>query len=224
MTEAVINILPSALGVAISPLPIVALILTLMSKKAKLNGLAFLAGWILAIMLIGWIGISLLGESAATNNGPSVLSLWLQLIVGVLLLAMAVKNWLSRPRAGRPAVVPKWMAAVDKMRWYVALLLGVFFIALNPKNLALTLAGVSEITDANLPITDSYIILISYAVIASLSLVLPLIYLFVAGESAKKLLLKLKNWLVKYNAVIMAVILLVVGLKITIQAITGIYG
>ena len=40
------DILPTAIGVAISPVPIIAVILMLFSAKAKRNGLAFLLGWL----------------------------------------------------------------------------------------------------------------------------------------------------------------------------------
>ena len=41
--------LPLAVGVAISPVPIIAVILMLISARAKANGSAFVGGWVVGI-------------------------------------------------------------------------------------------------------------------------------------------------------------------------------
>jgi hypothetical protein len=55
MGGAIGDILPLAIGVAISPVPIIAVILMLFSKKAKGNSLAFLVGWVLGLAIVGVI-------------------------------------------------------------------------------------------------------------------------------------------------------------------------
>ena len=45
------DILPLALGIAISPIPIIAAILMLLSPKAKGTSVGFLLGWILGIVV-----------------------------------------------------------------------------------------------------------------------------------------------------------------------------
>src|SRR5256885_3321024 len=49
MGNALGTILPQAIGVAISPVPIIAVILMLISQRARSNGSAFLLGWVLAL-------------------------------------------------------------------------------------------------------------------------------------------------------------------------------
>ena len=46
MGRAIGELLPSAVGVAISPLPIVAMVLMLVSAHGRANGPAFLLGWV----------------------------------------------------------------------------------------------------------------------------------------------------------------------------------
>ncbi len=53
MENALGSILPQAIGVAISPIPIIAVILMLFSKRARSNGTAFLVGWVLALVVVG---------------------------------------------------------------------------------------------------------------------------------------------------------------------------
>ena len=46
MREAIGAILPLAVGVALSPVPIIAVVLMLGTPGGRTNGLAFLGGWI----------------------------------------------------------------------------------------------------------------------------------------------------------------------------------
>jgi hypothetical protein len=50
------DILPLAVGVAMSPLAIIAVIIMLGSKRAKSNSLLFVIGWMLGLVVVGSIG------------------------------------------------------------------------------------------------------------------------------------------------------------------------
>jgi hypothetical protein len=70
MGTAIGNILPLALGVAISPVPIIAVILMLLSPRARTSGPAFLAGWVVRLAIAGVVVLALsysvgLGAGAA---------------------------------------------------------------------------------------------------------------------------------------------------------------
>lgn len=45
MGEAIRGSLPLAVAIAVSPVPIIAVVLILTSRRAKVNGPAFIAGW-----------------------------------------------------------------------------------------------------------------------------------------------------------------------------------
>jgi len=49
------DILPMAVGVAVSPVPIAAVIVMLFTPKAKTNAPAFMIGWIVGLLLVGGI-------------------------------------------------------------------------------------------------------------------------------------------------------------------------
>ena len=49
------SILPMAIGVAISPVPIIAVILMLFTQRTRSNSIAFLVGWVLALVVVGSI-------------------------------------------------------------------------------------------------------------------------------------------------------------------------
>jgi len=55
MGDAIGQMLPAAVGIAISPLPIVALVLMLVSRRGRTNGPAFALGWIVGLAIVGAI-------------------------------------------------------------------------------------------------------------------------------------------------------------------------
>jgi hypothetical protein len=60
MGAAIGYILPDALGIAISTVPIIAIILILFTKRAKSNGLAYLFGWMAGLALLCGIAPALI--------------------------------------------------------------------------------------------------------------------------------------------------------------------
>ena len=103
------DILPLALGVAISPIPIIAAILMLLSPKARGTSVGFLIGWVLGIIVA--ISVFTALSSVLPEKDPdasSPIAGWIKIALGALLLFMAIKQWRSRPATGEAAALPKW--------------------------------------------------------------------------------------------------------------------
>jgi hypothetical protein len=66
--QAIGDLLPAAVGVAISPLPIAAVILMLVSARGRANGAAFLAGWVVGVAGAGTILLLLAGGAGASEE------------------------------------------------------------------------------------------------------------------------------------------------------------
>ena len=71
MGRGISEVLPFAIGVAISPIPIIAVILMLFSERAKVNGPVFLAGWVigLSVVAIGTSSPEIVTTVVATLKG-----------------------------------------------------------------------------------------------------------------------------------------------------------
>ena len=144
-----------------------------------------------------------------------------QVAIGVLFLAMAGRQWRSRPKAGEEPEMPKWMATIDDFAAGKALGLGVLLSAVNPKNLALTAAGAAAIAQAGLSGGQSAVAVAVFVVIASLTVVGPVLFFVVAGDKAEQPLASMKAFMTAHNAVIMMVVLLVLGAKILGEGLGG---
>src|SRR4051812_115479 len=113
MREAIGQMLPAAGGGAISPMPIVAVVLMLVSRRAvRTAGLrgrldrrpgdrSARSSW-----------RSPAAPARATRRAGDLGEL-LKLTLGVLFLLVGVRQWRGRPRDDSDASMPKWMSALD---------------------------------------------------------------------------------------------------------------
>src|SRR5437762_1845072 len=135
------EILPLAVGIAISPIPIVAVILMLLSPRAKSTSVGFMIGWVVGIIVA--VVVFTLPASVIPQNsgGPSPIGGVIKIILGLLLLFLAFGQWRSRPAEGEHPTLPEWMSAIEEMTAGKAFGLGFLLSAVNPKNLLMAISA-----------------------------------------------------------------------------------
>src|SRR5512139_1391210 len=217
-TEVLGDVLPPAVGVALSPMPVVAVILALATPRARTNGLTFALGWVIGLILVTVIGVLLLDVTAGGDDGGgesdrSTVVGWGNLVLGVVLFGLAGRRWVTRPKPGEQPATPGWMSAIDSFGIGRFLVTGAALAALNPKNLALTLSTVGAIADTTLTAGGRAGVVTIYVVIASLTVAGPVAYDLVAADRATGPLTRVKDSMVLHNNVIMMVVLLILGAK-----------
>lgn len=213
--DALGGVLGEAVGILISPLPIVAVILMLFSRRAVANGLAFLAGWVLALAAVGTVVFLLAGTADVSGDaGARDGSGTLQIVLGIILILMAGRRWRSRPQPGETPPPPKWMARIDGLAPGGAFVLGVLFAGVNPKNLILAVAAATIVAQAGLGGADTAVTWAVFVLLASLGVMAPVVYRLVRGAHAQATLDAARGWLELHNAAVMAVLFLVFGAKI----------
>jgi hypothetical protein len=224
MGDVIGEILPLALGVAISPIPIIAVILMLFSKRARNNGLAFMFGWIIALTVAGGIVLVLANAGKIAAEGtPSTLAYVIKLLLGLLFLFLAYRNWQKRPAPGEEAQMPPWMATIDSFTSGKAFGMAALFAGVNPKNLGLTLAAAMAISQAGLSSAQSWIALLVFVVLASITVAAPVLYYLIAGATAEKTLTSWKLWLSANNATVMTILFLILGVKLVGDGLGGLF-
>jgi threonine/homoserine/homoserine lactone efflux protein len=225
MGKAIGDLLPAAVGVAISPLPIVAVVLMLVAARGRLTGPAFLLGWLVGVAAPGAVLLLLARGADASDQGePAAWVDWLKLLLGLLLLLLSLTQWRGRPHPEEEPVVPKWMGALDAFTSAKAAAAGVALSALNPKNLLLIAAGAAAIAQTGIGAGEQAVALLVFTAIASIGVAAPVVMYFALGDRSREVLDSLKTWMAKNNAVIMAVLLLVIGVKLVGDAIAGFSG
>ncbi len=215
MGQGISEVLTFAVGVAISPVPIIAVILMLFSAKARVNGPVFLLGWVLALAVVSTVAYVISDQSnASTSSTASDTISWGKLILGALFLRLAARQWKSRPAPGVEPEMPKWMAGIDALAPGKAFGLGVLLAGVNPKNLLLTVAAATGLAQLGLSTTDAVVSLIVFVVVGSLTIAVPVVYYLVGGDKAKTELDSMKGWLATHNAAVMTVLFLVFGVDL----------
>ncbi len=222
MGEAIGQILPMAVGVAISPLPIIAVILMLVTGQARVNGPAFVLGWLIGLAVIGILVIGIAGGAGANSGGaPATWVLVLELVLGGLLLLVALRQFRGRPRDGEGAAMPRWMGAIDTFTPGKALGAGVLLSSLNPKNLLLAVGAAATIAGTGIDTGQQAIAYAVFAIIATIGVATPVVMFFALGDRAPALLERMKGWMGQNNAVIMTILCLIIGVKLIGQALGG---
>jgi hypothetical protein len=213
--QGISEVLTFAIAVAISPIPIVAVILMLFSTRARVNGPAFLFGWVVALAAVSTVVYVLSHDgNVATSSTAADSVSWGKIVLGVVFLLLARRNWRNRPAPGAEPPMPKWMARVDSLSPLQAAGLGVVLAAVNPKNLILTIGSATGLAQLGLSTSDAIVATAVFVLVGSLTIAGPVLYALVGGEKARASLDSAKAWLGEHNAAVMAALFLVFGVDL----------
>lgn len=218
MGDAIGATLGFAVGIAVSPIPIAAVILMLFSGRARVNSVSFMVAWVAGISLVTTVVLFIPGLEA-DDSEPSNTTGWIKLALAALLLAVGARQWRSRPRPGDETPMPGWMAKIDELKPGAAFGLGFFLSALNPKNLLLAVAAGASLGALPLTTGETVGAVVVFTVIAAITVMVPVIAYLIAGPRLDPMLNSAKAWLIGNNTAVMAVLILVFGVSLLGDAI-----
>ena len=222
MGEAIGQSLPLAIAVALSPVPIIAVLVLLTSSRARSLGPVFVLGWLLGQVMVGAIVLAVVGPSGAGSSGQRTRWVsWMMIVLGVLLLVAAGRHVRGRTGGGEEVPLPAWMGAIDRLKPAVALGGGVVLGGVRPKNLLLAVGGAAAIAQTGIAGGQQAIAYAVFAGIATIGVAAPVAIYLAMGERSAELLGRLKGWMGRNNAMILAVVLLVIGVTLIGDGIGG---
>lgn len=220
MGEAVGSMLASAVGIAISPPALVAVVLMLAAPRRRTIGLAFAAAgrpawrrW----WRSWWRRAEHWVRVAAGRTGRTG---W-RLALGVLFVLMTWKRWRDRPRAGHVTAPPRWMREVGRFSAGRSAGLAVALVTTGPKNLALAVGGAASIAASTAGIGGTVVAAALMVLIGSLCTLLPLGVHLLRGDRSARTLGEWKAWLATHSTAITTTVLAVIGAEYVGDAITG---
>jgi hypothetical protein len=225
MGELIVQLIPVALGVVLSPLAIMALVAVLLSRLPRVNGIAYLLGWTVGIVgllaLFLWLFASL---EVRTVHEPPLWTIALRLALGLLLVGGAV--WVYRRGADRirqmarattphevakAATLPGWLRGVERFRPGRSLLLGVAMFAVNPVDASCAIIAALDISLAPIGATETVLVSIGFAVVGILPIGIPVLLVIARGTKAQPALDRVRTWIAGNTHVLNAALLLVIG-------------
>ncbi|MGW0672355.1 GAP family protein [Streptomyces sp. NPDC002746] len=222
MGDAIGQMLAPAVGIAISPVPIIAVVLMLATPRGRVNGIAFTAAWMVTLAALS-TAVVLLGSGAGAHQDGETASWvsWVKLAAGVLFIVLGLKQWKGLPRPGQEAGLPGWMKAIDTFSPGKAAGLAAALSGLNPKNLVLAVGGALSIAGSSASAGGKMLAVALFVLIASLCALLPLGVYLIGGEKSARVLESWKSWMAAHNGAIMTVLLTVMGAKFIGDALSG---
>lgn len=213
-----IELIPLALVVALSPLSIIPAVLVLQTPRPRPAGLAFLAGWLIGLAALTSIFLAVSGLIGGLGGKPPGWASWLRIVVGAALIVFGIYRWLTRKKA---AHVPKWLQSMSKLTPARAGVTGLALTAVNPKVLFICAAAGLAIGTTGMADARVWLAVIWYVAVAGSTVALPILAYAVSGDRLVEPLRRLRDWMERQHAVLVAGILVVIGLLVLYKGIHG---
>ena len=207
--------LPYALGILLQPIPVIPVLFMLLGPRPRESPLAYAIGWCCGIALFTEVFVLISVFITTVESTPRWVS-WVVTLLGIALLVLAIQRWRDR---NQPNPLPAWMTALETATPAKAFGLGfVFTIVSSPvfligAGLTIGAAGQSAGKDA--------LDVLTFTVVASGLVILPVVLYLVAGKSVAAALLASKQWLEKNYAMVSTVILFAFAVLILMKGIGG---
>jgi cadmium resistance protein CadD (predicted permease) len=211
-----VELLPLALVITVSPLSIIPGVLVLHAPHPRESSLAYLAGWLLGLAGLTAIFIGISDMLGGLKDSPPAWASWLRISVGAALIVFGVIRWMTRRGHDH---IPAWMRTMTSVTPMRAAVTGAALTVVNPKVLFIcAAAGLAIGTDA-LGVAGTVQSAALFVAVAGSSVAIPLLAYAGVGERLNAPLERLKNWMEKHNAALVAAILVVIGLVVLYKGI-----
>ncbi|WP_193044634.1 GAP family protein [Mycolicibacterium baixiangningiae] len=203
------ELVPLALVIALSPLSIIPAVLMLQTPRPLPTGLAFVAGWLIGLGVLTAIFVAVSGALGGFDKPPSWAS-WLRIVVGAALIVFGLVRFARRHSSAHQ---PKWLRNMTTLSPAKAAATAAALTVANPKVLFLCVAAGLAIGSAGLG-SSVWAAVVYFAAIAGASVAVPILAYAVSGGRLDDALARLKDWMERNHATLMAVILVVIGLLV----------
>ncbi|WP_286288554.1 GAP family protein [Microbacterium sp. ASV49] len=206
------QLLPLAVGIAVSPLPIVAVVAILLSARGRTAAPAYTGAF--ALVTLGFVAIGAAsGGSASAAAGRTTVMLVLASLLTAGFAVLSVLSWHARPRAGAVPKTPGWLAAVDTITPVRAAGLGLLMAVTNAKNIPLELKGGALIGSAHTQPLIAAAVCVALAVVGSIGLIVPTVLAGTGSARMTRALGHVKVGLITHNAAIMTVLFAILAIN-----------
>jgi Sap, sulfolipid-1-addressing protein len=205
--------LPYALGILLSPLPVIPVLFILLGPRPRPSSIGYAVGWCCGIAFFTEIFVLISVFITNIESTPRWLS-WAIIPLGIALMLLAIQRWSLRHK---PKPLPGWMTALETASPAKAFGLG-FLVSIVSSPVFLIGAGLTIGAASQSAAKDAFDVM-TFTVIASGLVILPVVLYLIAGKSVASALLASKQWLERNYATVSTVILFVFGVLILMKGI-----
>jgi hypothetical protein len=221
VSQAIGEVLAFGVGVALDPVAIFA-VLMLVAGGKRVIGSVFVAVWLLSLGGVGTLVLLIADDVDASRDGaPADWVVAVQIVLGVLLVLIAVWQWRGRPRDDAEPQPPAWMQKVETLTVPKAAGMAVLLAAVKPKNLLLTVGAAVAIAEIGVSTGAEVGALAVFVLLGTLGPGIPLAVSLLVRERAVVILGGVRDWMVRENATIIAILCLIFAAKLLGNALSA---
>ena len=196
------------LAIAIDPIPLTTFMVVLPSKRGVRKGAAFVFGWLVSLAIVVAVTVLATGNSPPRpHTSPSYTALAVRIVIGIVLVAAAIRQWRRARRPKKPKKPPKWQEHVDNMSVW-------FAMGLAPvvQPWVLIGAGAATVVEAKLSSWTSDLALALFCVLASSSYLALETYAGIRPAQSQAFLVRFRTWMDTHTDQVIIAGSLVLGL------------
>jgi hypothetical protein len=218
VTSVLATLIPLGLVIAVSPLTIIPAVLVLQTPRPRPTGLAFLSSWLLGLAALTAIFVASSSALEGLRKSPPAWASWMRVALGSALIAYGIYEWLARHRRTRS---PRWMRPFATLTPARAGITGLVLVVVRLEVLTMcALAGLA-IGGAELGITAEWITAAIFVAVAGSTVAVPILAYAGAGHRLDDSMARIKDWMERNNAALLAGILAVIGLIVVYHGVAA---
>jgi hypothetical protein len=203
------TLIPLALVIALSPLSVIPAVLVLQAPRPRPTGLAFLGGWLFGLAALTAAFVAGSGALEGLRKSPPTWASWLRVVLGLALIAFGIYEWLTRHGHTES---PKWMRSFSTLTPTRAGVTGLVLVVVRIEVLIMcALAGLA-IGGSGLGMAANWITAMVFVAVAASTVAIPVLAYAGAGDRLDDPMARLKDWMERNNAALLAAILVLIGL------------
>ncbi|OBK44636.1 GAP family protein [Mycobacterium kubicae] len=212
------RLIPLALVVAVSPLTIIPAVLVLRAPRPRPSGLAFLGGWLLGLTALTAIFVTASGLLGGLHKAPPTWASWLRVVLGSVLILFGIYRWFTR-RSHTES--PRWMRSFTTITPTRAGITGALLVVVRLEVLVVCLAAGLDIGTSGLGVGGKWIYAAVFVIVCASTAAIPILAYASAGDRLEDSLTRLKDWMDKNNAAMLAAVLVLIGLMVLYNGISA---
>jgi Sap, sulfolipid-1-addressing protein len=206
------------LVISLSPITVIPAVLVLQAPRPRPTGLAFLGGWVLGLAALTALSVGASGLLGGLDKAPPRWTSWLRVVLGSALILYGIYQWLTRQRHSES---PGWMRSFATITPVRAALTALALVVIRPDVLLICVPAGLAIGGGGLGVTGDWIAAAIFVAIAASSVAIPILAYAAAGHRLDDTLARLKDWMDKNTAALMAAVLVVVGALVLYHGINA---
>lgn len=206
MSQLILDVLPYAVGVFASPLPVIVAIVMLFTPRPLGTTLTYVLTWIAGLTAVTVL-LTLVAGRLEGQQGEGDVGAWVRIGLGALLALIALRTVLG----GRDSEPPAWLSTLMDSGPREAVRYGLLMSAANPKELLMAIGAAITLGASEAGTTATVGALVVFVAVGAASVLAPLVVFLAGGDSSRQRLTTAREWLQRNSVMVASGVLGVLG-------------